>query len=167
MSISGLGAYSSVLANREPARPGPAGRDAGGGTLGSYISHPNRHRRPLVQRPVLRAACRARWFSAMAPARQTHTADANGEFGPDADGRRRATRRYSNPPAAGPFGTSNKRRHRPGLRDRGVRAQPAPQLPLHRPVLRHGQAPLVRTTRGGSKARGLLSGRCEKFLSMD
>jgi hypothetical protein len=55
VSISGLGAYSSVLANREPARPGPAGRDAGGGTLGSYTSHPNRHRRPLVQRPVPRA----------------------------------------------------------------------------------------------------------------
>ena len=31
-------------------------------------------------------------------------------------------------------------------------------------MLRHGQAPLVRTTRGGSKARGLLSGRYEKFF---
>jgi hypothetical protein len=53
-------------------------------------------------------------------------------------------------------------------RDPGARAPkpgqfPRPVLP-HVAVLRHGQAPLVRTTRGGSKARGLLSGRYEKFF---
>jgi hypothetical protein len=94
-------------------------------------------------------------------------ADANGEFGLDADGRRQAAR--CQPP--GPFGTHNKPRHRPGPGDPDARAgpgrrRPVPQLPLHRPVLRHGQAPLLRTTQGGSKARGLLSGRYEKFLCM-
>ena len=39
--------------------------------------------------------------------------------------------------------------------------RPRPVLPRVA-VLRHGQAPLLRTTRGGSKARGMLSGRYEK-----